>query len=76
MYSIKLHMCIVMWSSSASSTKASLTSVLKALNGAQFLNATCVAALSGSFVSEGLQPAAAIVLVTVIFPVSKLYASE
>ena len=43
----------------------------------QFLNTTCVVALSGYFL-WGSQPAtsAAIVLVTVIFPVTKIYTSE
>ena len=43
--------------------------------GAQFLNTTCVAALSGCFCWR-LPPAtaAAIVLVTVIFPATKIYA--
>ena len=45
-------------------------------NSAQFLNATCVAAVSGCFLWTWLPPAAAIVLVTSIFPVTKLYASE
>ena len=54
----------------------SLISVLQFLNGAQFLNATCVAATSGCFLQRGLLPAAAIVLVTTIFPVTKIYASE
>ena len=39
----------------------SLISVLQSLNGTQFLNTTCVAALLG---------------VPVIFPVTKIYASE
>ena len=56
---------------SAQSTKVSLVSVLKCLNGAQFLNATCVAAASSiSAVS------AAFLLLTVISPVAKIYASE
>ena len=60
----------------------SLISVLQFLNGAQFLNTTCVAASSGCFL-WGSPPAAAaaaavaaIALVTVIFPVTKIYASE
>ena len=55
----------------------SLISVLQFSNGAQFLNTTCVAALSTCFL-RGSRPtaAAAIVLVTVIFPVTKIYASE
>ena len=55
----------------------SLISVLQSLNGAQFLNTTCVAALSGCFL-WGSTPAtaAAIVLVTAIFPVTKIYALE
>ena len=55
----------------------SLISVLQSLNGAKFLNITCIAALSGCFL-WGSPPAAAaaIVLVTVIFPVTKIYASE
>ena len=59
----------------------SLISVLQFLNSAQFLNTTCVAALStwffcGSSPSAAAAAAAAIVLVTVIFPVTKIYASE
>ena len=46
---------------SISSIKVSFISVLHFLNGVQFLNVTCVAALSG---------------VAVIFPVTKIYASE
>ena len=58
----------------------SLITVLQSLNGAQFLNATCVAAVIGCFsffffstagLALGL---AAIVLVTAIFPVTKIYA--
>ena len=45
----------------ASSTKVSFISVLHLLNGAQFLNATFVLSLPP---------------VTVIFPVTKIYASE
>ena len=51
---------------SVSSTKVSLISVVHYLNGAQFLNATCVAA----------SISALLFLVTVIFPVTKIYASE
>ena len=58
----------------------SLISVLQSLNGAQFLNAACVAAATGCFlwdwVPEGEPAGTAIVLVTVIFPVTKIYASE
>ena len=54
----------------------SLISVLQSLNGAQFLNATSVAAASGCFLSRGLLTAAAIVLVTTMFPVTKIYSSE
>ena len=46
---------------SVSSTKVSFISVLHFLNGVQFLNITCVAALLG---------------VAVIIPVTKIYASE
>ena len=53
-----------------------MISVLQSLNGAKFLNATCVAAVSGWLFSTGSLPAAAIVLVTAIFPVTKIYASE
>ena len=61
---------------SASSTRVPSISVEHFSNGAQFLNATCVAA-SGSCFLWGLPSAtAAIVLVTVIFPVTKIYASE
>ena len=65
-----------MLTKSASSTKVSFISVLHFSNGAQFLNINCVAALSGCFFRIGLSPAAAIVLVTLIFPVTKIYASE
>ena len=54
----------------------SLISVLQSLNGAQFLNATSVAAGSGCFLSRGLSTAAAIVLVTTMLPVTKIYSSE
>ena len=58
----------------------SLISVLQFSNGAQFLNTTCVAASSTCFlwdwVPAGEPTGTAIVLVTVIFPVSKIYASE
>ena len=55
----------------------SLISVLQFINGAQFLNTSCVAALSGCFL-WGLPSATApaIVLVTVIFPVTEIYAPE
>ena len=57
----------------------SLISVLQFLNGAQFLNTTCVAALSTWFLCgsphAAAAAAAAIVLVTVIFPATKIYAS-
>ena len=61
------------------STKVPFISVLNLLNGVQFLNTTCVAAVSGCFLwesSPAAAAAAAIVLVTVIFPVTKIYASE
>ena len=48
----------------------SLIPFLQTLNGAQFLNATCVAAASGYFLWRALSPAAAIV------PVTKIYASD
>ena len=54
----------------------SLISVLQSLNGAKCLNATYVASRSGSLFLTGSLPATAIVLVTVIFPVTKTYASE
>ena len=54
----------------------SLISVLQSLNGAQFLNATSVAAASGCFLSRGLSTAAAVVLVTTLFPVTKIYSPE
>ena len=56
----------------------SLISVLQSLNGAKFLNITCIAALGGCFLweSPSAAAAAAIVLVTVIFSVTKIYASE
>ena len=54
----------------------SLISVLQSSNGAQFLNTTCVAALSGFFLWGLSSAAAVIVLATVILPVTKIYASE
>ena len=56
----------------------SLISVLQSLNSAQFLNTTCVSALSTFFLilPPAAAAAAAIDLVTVIFPVTKIYASE
>ena len=54
----------------------SLISVLQSLNSAQFLNTTCVSALSTFFLILPPAAAAAIDLVTVIFPVTKIYASE
>ena len=57
----------------------SLISVLQSLNSAQFLNTTCVSALSTFFLilpPAAAEAAAAIDLVTVIFPVTKIYASE
>ena len=57
----------------------SLISVLQSLNSAQFLNTTCVSALSTFFLilpPAAAAAAAAIDLVTVIFPVTKIYASE
>ena len=61
LYSIKLYIGIVILIKFASSTKVSLISVLHFLNGAKFLNATFIT----------LSPA-----VTLIFPVTKIYASE
>ena len=61
LYSIKLYIGIAILICSALSTKISFISVLNSLNGAQFLNATFV------FASPP---------VTVIFPVTKTYASE
>ena len=62
---------------SGSSTRVPSISVENFLNGAQFLNTTCVAATSRCFL-QGSLPAtvAATVLVTVIFSVTKIYASE
>ena len=58
----------------------SLISVLQSSNGAQFLNITCVAASSDCFlwgwVPAGEPARTAIVFVTLIFPVTKIYASE
>ena len=54
----------------------SLISVLQSLNGTQFLNATCATAVRGSLFLTGSLPAAAIVLVTGMFAVTKTYASE
>ena len=53
-----------------------MNSVLQSLNDAGFLNATCVATASGCFVLRGSSPAAAVALVTAIFPVTKIHASE
>ena len=60
----------------ALSTRVPSISVERFLKGAQFLNATRVAAAIGCFLWTGSPSAAAIVLVTVIFPVIKIYASE
>ena len=57
----------------ASPTRVPLISVEHFSNGAEFLNTTCVASASGCFLWAGLL---AIVLVTAIFPVAKVYASE
>ena len=59
----------------------SLISVLQFLNGVQFLNTICVAESSDYFLwglptAAAAAAVAAIVLVTVIFPVTKIYASE
>ena len=58
----------------------SLISVLQFLNGAQFLNTICVASISTCFlwgsVPAGKPAWTAIVLVAVIFPVTKIYASK
>ena len=53
-----------------------LISVLQSSNGAQFLNTTSVAALSGCFLWTLPPEAAAIVLVIVILPVAKIYVPE
>ena len=53
-----------------------LISVLKFLKGPQLLNATCVSAASGWFLWKGSLPAAATVLGTVIFAVTKIHTSE
>ena len=58
----------------------SLISVLQSLIGAQFLNAICVAGVSGYFlwgsVPTGEPAGTAMVCVTVIFSVIKIYAPE
>ena len=56
---------------SVSSTNVSFISVLHFLNGAQFLNVTCVIAPSAISVVS-----AAFLLLTLIFTVTKIYASE
>ena len=66
---------------SASSTRVLSIFVEHFLNGAQFLNTTCVASISsccffGGWVQAGEPAETAIVLVTAIFPVTKTYASE
>ena len=53
-----------------------MVSVLQSVNGTQFSNTTCEAAAKGWFFCTRLSLAAAIVLVTVIFLVTKVYASE
>ena len=57
-----------------------MISVLQSLKDAQFLNATCVAAVSTLFVwgwvPAGEQAGTTIVLVTATSPVTKIYASE
>ena len=73
LYSIKLYIAIVILIKFVSSTRVPSISVKHFLNGAQFLNTTCVAALSGCFLWTGLP---VIVLVTVIFSVTKIYVSE
>ena len=64
----------------ASSTRVPSISVEHFSNGAQFLNTTCVAASSGCFlwgwIPAGELVGTAIVLVTVIFPITKIDASE
>ena len=68
---IKLYIGIVILIKSASSTNVSFISALQSLNGEQFLNTTCVAASRA--ISSVL---AAFLLLTLIFPVTKIYASE
>ena len=71
LYSSKLYIGIVILITFTSSTRVPSISVEHFPNGAQFLNATCVIAPSAiSAVS------AAFLLLTVIFPVTKTYASE
>ena len=57
-----------------------MISVLQSLNDTQFLNANCVAAVSTFFVwgwvPPGEQAVTAIVLVTAISHITKIYASE
>ena len=72
-----MYIGIVILIKSASSTKLSLIfSVLQFLNGVQVLNVICVTAVSGWFLWLGLSPAAAIVLLTAKFYVTKIYASD
>ena len=65
---------------SVSSTKVPSIFVEHFLNGAQVLNINCVAASSDCFLwgwgPAGEPAGTAIVLVTVIFPVTEIYASE
>ena len=72
-----MYIGIVILIKSGSSTRVPSISVENFLNGAQFLNTTCVAATSGCFL-RGSLPAtvAATVLVTTIFSITKTYASE
>ena len=75
LYSIKLYIGIVVSITFASSTRVPSISVEHFSNGAQFLNTICVAQQVVVFLTE-LLPSAAIVLVTVIFAATKIYASE
>ena len=78
LYSIKLYIGIVTLIKSVSLTRVPSISVEHFLNVAQFLLINCIAASSGCFLWGSLPAAAAaaIVLVTVIFSVTKIYASE
>ena len=71
LYSIKLYIDIVILLKSAWSTKVSLISVLQSLNGALFLNTICVIVPSSI-----LSVLAAFLLLTVISPVTQIYALE
>ena len=75
-----MYIAIAILIKSTKSTNVSLSSALQSLNAAQLLKATCVATPTGCFtffsIAGSASGSAAIFLVTVIFSVTKIYASE